>query len=61
MVSDVTSKTRNVADLRIAGLKQHFMCKFMKDSASVLSVVVTVTVRSTLQNGGGQAPYIPDI
>jgi len=57
----MTSKTRNVDNLTIAGLKQHFVCKFLKDSVSVLSVVLTVTVRSTLQNGGGQAPYIPDI
>jgi len=61
MVSDVPSKARNVASLAIAGLKQHSICKFTKDSASVLSVVLTVTVRSTLQDGGGQAPYIPDI
>lgn len=61
MVSNVTSKTSKVANLAIAGLKQHFICKFMKDSASVLSVVLPVTVRSTLQNGGGQAPYNPDI
>lgn len=60
-MSDVTSKTRNVANLALGGLKQHFICKFMMDSASVLSVVLTVTVRSTLQNGGGQAQYIPDI
>jgi hypothetical protein len=61
MVSEVTAKTRNAVNLAIAGLKQHFICKFMKDSASVLSVVLTVTVRSTVRNGGGQAPLIPDI
>lgn len=61
MVSDVTSKSRNVANLATAGLKQHFICKFMKDSARVLSVALTVTVRSTLRNGGGQVPCIPDI
>ena len=32
-----------------------------EDSVNVLSVILTVTVRSTLQNGGGQVPYIPDI
>jgi len=61
MVSGVTSKTRNVANLATAGLKQHFICRFMEGNGSVLSVVLTVKLRSTLQNGGGQAPYIPDI